>query len=78
MKREAMEEEQRKSLCAKRTHRSRKLKAAKEKSPKSRGILAGFVLESLEVAEGVEWSGLVEIDVEQGLAEVVVLGGEHL
>ena len=40
--------------------------------------LPGFVLESLEVLEGVEWSCLVKLDVEEGLAEVVVLGGEHL
>ncbi len=40
--------------------------------------LPGVVLEFLEVLEGVQWSGRVEVDVEQGLAEVVVLGGEHL
>ena len=44
----------------------------------SRPTLPSVVLESLEVLEGVEWGGLVEIEVEQGLAEVVVLGGEHL
>ncbi len=44
----------------------------------SRPTLQGFVLESLEVLEGVEWRGVVEVDFEQGLAKVVVLGGEHL
>ncbi len=44
----------------------------------SRPTLPGFVLESLEVLEGFERGGLVEIEIEQGLAEVVVLGGEHL
>ena len=44
----------------------------------SRIALPGVVLESLEVLEGVEGGGVVEIDFEEGLAEVVVLGGEHL
>ena len=45
---------------------------------RSGAALPGFVLESLEVLEGVEGGGLVEVDVEEGLAEVLVLGAEHL
>ena len=43
----------------------------------AQAALAGVVLELLEVLEGVEGGGLVEVDFEEGLAEVVVLGGEH-